>query len=524
MPKKKRIFRGITVLIVIIFSFVACKKYAFDAFIFTPEVGIHLLKGNVYLSDLVKIKKDSTLSFYEDENQLMHLVFERNVDTTTAYDFFEDFYKEDTILNGVIPLAFVNDFYEITTDFDAKISFDDQIDIYKMDSILLDSGVLMASLYTDPNNFDSLDIEIPTFFDKNGKPIELSFSSDDFQSKKSVNLTNGIIYLEPAANSSGLVNIKLHMKFSKKGTLSVPNPQIQISLYDLKISNFYGRFGDRIDTIQNSSNFIERLKYIQNESVQLDIKQPEIYLYFRNGFNIPFNFKNLQLSAGNSWYDRQTVTGLPDLIRVSAGTEEKPGYGEEMLQPSSNIENIIGHFPEKIYYYVETYLNPTDKEASNSISKNDSLFLGIRGDLPLNLKISEVTYRQNFDSVQVDDNIKDVAEAIKFRAKFTNNLPVKLTAQIYFVNNFNVRFAEAFKEPLLIEPANNGNEQYFETELSNEFSGELLNEIFDSKMQVELKFQTFTNGSNSTVQLLSTQNISFDVYVYTETKIESPGL
>ncbi len=94
----------------------------------------------------------------------------RNLDTTTAYDFFEDFYKEDTILNGVIPLGFVNDFYEITTDLNAKISFDDQIDIYKIDSILLDSGVLMASLYTDQNNFDSLDIEIPTFFDENGKP------------------------------------------------------------------------------------------------------------------------------------------------------------------------------------------------------------------------------------------------------------------------------------------------------------------------------------------------------------------
>ncbi len=76
MLKKKRISGIIIVLLVFVFSFIACKKYAYNAFIFTPEVGIHLLKGNVHLSDLVKIKKDSTLSFYEDENQLMHLVFE----------------------------------------------------------------------------------------------------------------------------------------------------------------------------------------------------------------------------------------------------------------------------------------------------------------------------------------------------------------------------------------------------------------------------------------------------------------
>ncbi len=190
-----------------------------------------------------------------------------------------------------------------------------------------------------------------------------------------------------------------------------------------------------------------------------------------------------------------------------------------MLQPSSNIENIIGQFPEKIYYYAETYLNPTDKEASNSISVNDSLFLGIKGDLPLNLKMSEITYRQNFDSVLVGNNIKDVAESIKFRAKFTNNLPVKLSAQIYFIDNFNMRFAEAFKEPLLIQPANNQVEQYFETELSNEFNGDLLDKILNSKMQVELSFQTFSHENNSMVQLLSTQNISFDIYVFAQTKL-----
>ncbi|HKI90193.1 MAG TPA: hypothetical protein VKA38_14285, partial [Draconibacterium sp.] len=228
--------------------------------------------------------------------------------------------------------------------------------------------------------------------------------------------------------------------------------------------------------------------------------------------------------AGNNWYDRKLITGLPGLIRVSAATENKPGYGEEMLQPSSNIENIIGQFPEKIYYYAETYLNPTYKEASNSISIYDSLFLGIKGDLPLNLKMSEVTYLQNFDSVLVGDKVKDVAESIKFRAKFTNNLPVKLTAQIYFIDKFNVRFAEAFKEPLLIQPANNEVEQYFETELSNEFSGDLLDKILNSKMQVEFRIQTFSDGNNSMVQLLSTQNISFDVYVFAQTQIESTGL
>lgn len=524
MPDLKRIFGISVVLLLTVFSIIACKKYVYNSFIITPEIGIHLLKGNVQLSDLIKIKNDSTIYFYEDEDQLMHLVFERNVDTTTAYDFFEDFYEEDTILNGGIPLEFVNNFHEITTDFNAKVSFDDEIDIYKMDSILLDSGVLMASLFTDPNNFDSLNIEIPTFFDENGKPVELSFSAEEFQSKKMVDLTNGIIYLEPAANSSGLVNIKLHMKFSKKGKLNIQNPQLQIYLYNLKISNFYGRFGDRRDTLESSSDFIERLKYIQNETVQLDIKKPEIYLFFKNGFNIPFNFKNLKISAGNNWYDKQAITGLPGLIRVSAATEDTPGYGEKMIQSSSNIENVIGQFPEKIYYYGETYLNPTDKEAPNSISIKDTLFLGIRGDLPLNLKISEVIYRQDFDSVLISDKIKDIAEGIKFRAEFTNNLPVKLTAQIYFINKNNMRIAEAFKEPLLIQPANNEQEQYFETELSNEFRGDLLDKILDSKIQVEFKIQTYLNDTNTMVQFLSTKNISFDVFVYAETKIESSGL
>lgn len=523
MPKLKILFSVVFVLILTVFFFNACKKYVYNAFVFTPEIGIHLLKGNFYLSDLIKIENDSTISFYEDDNQLMHIVFERNIDTTTAYDFFNDFYENDTIINQLIPLEFVDDFYEITTDLNAKMAFDDQIDIYKIDSIRLDSCILMASLYADPNNFDSLAIEVPTFYDEHGNPVVLSFSSDDFQSNKSVNLPNGIIRMESAANSSGLVNIKLHMKFSKKGETSVKTPQLFMFLYNVEINTFYGRFGDRRDTLESEAPFIEPLPNLLNESVDLDIKEPEIYLYFKNGFNLPFNFKNLKLEAGNSW-NRQTISGLPYLIRVPASKADGPGYGEEMVQSSTNLENIIGQFPERIFFYGETVLNPKDKETPNSISINDTMFMGIRGDLPMNVKVSEIYYQQIFDSLSVGDLVKNAAKSIKFRAEFANKLPVKLTAQIFFLDKYNIRFAEAFKEPLFIQPADSEIEQYFETELSNEFTGEILNKILESKIMMELKFQTFAGENNSMVEFLSTQNISFDVFAYAETYIESSDL
>jgi hypothetical protein len=522
MPKISRIYVVVLVLFLLIYFVTACKKYVYNAFILTPEVGIHLLKGNIYLSDLMKIDTSSSISFYEDENQLMHLVFEQNVDTITAVSFFDEFYSEDTLINDFIPLDFVNDFYEITTDLDARISFDDQIDIYKMDSIKLDSGTLMASLFADPNNFDSLIIEIPTFFDELGNPVMLNFSSKDFQSQKEASLTNGIIYLEPAANSSGLVNIKLHMKFSKKGRITIQKPKLQIYLYNLKINTFYGRFGDKENNINNSTGFIDKLDYFQNESFVLDINQPEIYLFFKNDFNIPFSFINLKLNAGNSW-NKQSVTGLPKLINVSASTEEERGYGQEMLLPSTNIENIFGQFPDSIFLSGEYYLNPENKETLNTVCINDSLFFGIKGDLPLNLKISEITYQQYFDSVFTINKIKDIAESIKFRATFKNNLPVKLSARIYFVDQYKTIFAEGFKKPLSIQPASN-KELYFETDLSNEYSGVLLDKILSSSVLVELKIETFSDGENAMVKFLSTQHISFDLYLYAETRIESPNL
>jgi hypothetical protein len=294
-------------------------------------------------------------------------------------------------------------------------------------------------------------------------------------------------------------------------------------LYDLRINSIHGRFGNRLDPIDESVALFDSLpifeEYIQNEAVFLDINNPEIYLFFKNGFNFPFVLQNLNLQAGNPYF-REEITGLPPSVYVDAGNNGNLGYGQEKFSFKTNIENVLGRMPDSLYFYGETLLNPEDRETLNSITKNDTLFLGIKGDIPLNLQVSEIVFRQVIDSVNLENILKDFVEAVKFNASFKNNLPVNISAQIFFINETGLAVSQAFKEPLEIQSGNQDEEQYFETELSNEFEGEELDAIRNSKLLVELKFLTANNGQNSMVRFLSTQDISFDFYIFGKTKFE----
>jgi len=512
---------SISFILSVLFSsilFYACKKYKFNEITLTPELGIHLFKANISASELLNSRKDSAIYIYEDEDNLLHLSFEQVIDTITANDFFENFYQKDTLINDTIPLELFRDFYEVTIDLEAKVSFTEELDIYKIDSIRLDSCVLMLEMHTDSNFMDSVAIEIPSFFDKNGDHVKFEFSAAEYQAKKTVNLDNGTIYLEPSFYTNGLVPLKLHLKFSKKGDINVEYPNIRMFLYDLKINSFYGRFGNRKDTITESAPFIDSMQFIQNDSVFININQPEIYLYFKNGFNFPFDFQNLNIQAGSPRH-KQNVEGLPQSIYVSAGSNGMLGYGEEKLSASTNIEEVIGSFPDSIYFYGETLMNPGNKEEANSITNADSMFLGMKGDLPLNLKISEVIYQRKLDSVNMENILRDFIEAVKFNAEFKNNLPVNISAQLYFLNDDENIITQAFKSPLEIKSGDPENDQHFETELSNEFSGQILDEIRTSQPMIEVKFLT-AEGDEKMAQFLSTQNIGFDFYVFGKTRFE----
>lgn len=503
--------------------FYGCKKYVFNELTLTPEFGIRLFNAKVSLTDIMKYENDSLNYLYEGAGNLMYLHFEKILDTTTAKDFFKDIYKKDTAINYTIPMDFVENFYEIKTDLEAKVPFDEEFDIYQIDSIRLDSCVLMIEMIADPNNFDTLSIEIPSFFDRHGNPVIIEFSTEEHHAQKTVDLNNGTLFLEPANFSSGLVDLKLHLKFSKKGEIAIKRPALKMYLYDLRIKSFHGRFGNRRDIINQTVGLLESTssikQYIQNESVLLDIYMPEIFLFFNNGFNFPFVLQNLKLHAGNPYFIEE-VKGLPPSVYVEAGNNGSFGYGQEMFSYKTNIENVLGRLPDSIYFYGETVLNPGDKETVNSITKNDSLFLGLKGDIPLNLQVSEIVYQRLNDSVKLENILKTFVEAVKFNATFKNNLPVNISAQLFFVDETGQRISQAFKEPLEIQSGNPDTEQYFETELSNEFEGEMLNAIRKSNLLVELKFLTANNGKNSMVRFLSTQNISFDFFVFGKTKLE----
>ena len=501
-------------------AFYSCKKYVLNELTINPEIGIPLFHAQVSLSDIFKYESDSTLYMYADDNDLMHIRFEKTIDTLSAVNIFNEFYETDTIINDKISMEFVNSFHEITTTLDVKVPFDEDLDIYRIDSIRIDSCALMIELFTDPNNFDTLSIEIPTFYDHQGNHVLFEYSASDYNARKSVNMKGGIIYLYPSHFTSGLVNFKLFFQFTKKGETTVKKPEIRIYLYDLGIHSFYGKFVNYLLSRNDSDQFIQRNEFIKTDQINIEINEPSIYLFFKNGFNLPFSFRKLGIQAGNS-FSKQSITGLPQSINVTAAYNGSIGYGQEMFLKNTNIETVLGNFPDSLYFNINALFNPGDQETSNSVTKYDSLFFGLKGDIPLDLNMSEIIYQRQLDSVKLENILKDFIEAVRFRAVIKNNFPVNISAQLFFVDEDGKKISDAFREPLEIK-SSSGKEQkqYYETELSNEFEGEILDSLRKSKLIIEFRFSTADEQKNEMVQFLSTQNINFNFFVFGKTRIE----
>ena len=62
-------------------AFYSCKKYVLNELTINPEIGIPLFHAQVSLSDIFKYESDSTLYMYADDNDLMHIRFEKTIDT-----------------------------------------------------------------------------------------------------------------------------------------------------------------------------------------------------------------------------------------------------------------------------------------------------------------------------------------------------------------------------------------------------------------------------------------------------------
>src|SRR5690606_27290396 len=146
-------------------------------------------------------------------------------------------------------------------------------------------------------------------------------------------------------------------KFSRKGRILNKRPMIRLFLYDLKIHSFYGKFGNMTQKFNDTIEFIERDEFIMNDNVYIDIEAPEISLFFKNGFNLPFSFRDLNIKAGNR-FSQQYIYGLPSSIDVAAGTNGNYGYGEEMLSQNTNLETVLGSFPDSLYFSYITLFNP----------------------------------------------------------------------------------------------------------------------------------------------------------------------
>lgn len=513
---KKHIKRLSFSILGVFILFSSCQE--FDPVKVEPAFGLPILTTDLSLTDFLHEENDSNLYMYADEENLMHFRFSQFLDTFTM-DYLVGDLLEDTIIDEYISLDFLNMFYNTSINLEAEANFLDSIDVTQIDSIKLDAGFFSAQLYVDRNSFDTLSIVVPSFRSKTGDSLKLCFNVNNYDVVQNIDLSNWDLNFTPAENTAGLIKLKLMCRVSRKGPVLVDTPFLKLNLHGLEIKSFYGKLGNYTELIDESESFPSfEIDEELNGSVNFDINQPDLSLVVRNGFNVPVQVEGLELKMINK-SDTTDITGLPEDVFVGAGNANSYEETKALIASSTNIENAIAEFPEEFVLKGVIRTNPDDSDNVNSITDTDTIFVGVEGDIPLDITLSEVVMQ---DTVLADlsEELAFDLEALKFLVSVKNSFPIDLMVEIWALDNNNQFVSNILNTPFTIS-SNYPAEQSLEERYTNEFIGDELDNVLECKKMVfRISAQTKNSEYSEAVKFKSTQAIHISMVGFAKLLLE----
>ena len=434
----------------------------------TPSIAAPVAYGNFSVQDILEVMNDSAGLISVGDNDLIYLSYADTAFSMFAEELIEvpDHITSETYIQAdvetpgwnLLPVGDSLTFRKVDR-LAFAIEPGDRID-----SIMIKAGSMNLHAFSEFHHRGRLNISSSDIINTAGDTLDLVFTiSDDsgnFEEFSDYDMA-GYKLLMKNVEGDAVATINYNLTLIKSAAVISPDEEAGaiFTFNDLKYNAVFGIIAPREITDVEESVDIEFFSGL-DEVPDIYFADPQFNITVHNSFGIPFEMEIKKFSARS--YPDGTYTDLyfkNDTMNpyfVYAPTVDQIGQTVTTWRPynveTTNIDELLSSTPDKIdMSFTASSGNPPGFTGQNFLLDTSKMVLEAEIILPIWFRTSGYTLRDTLD-IALDSILADISfiESLGFRLTTTNEWPLELSAQIYFLDQAEEILDSLFQERMAL--------------------------------------------------------------------------
>lgn len=440
---------------------ISCKKLGFDKVSSTawnPNLAIPLAYGTFDIYDIFTYHDTSDLVVIDPNTGLIALIYKSDLLVATAEDFvtFGQFY-ENILLEGselnLAPSAGFNGSFTVNNQENIFLDVPVGVEIH---SAHLKSGMITVTVSSNlPHSITSV-VTLPSVTN-NGNPIQQTLQlkyQGTLPHSASATFNIGGALMDCSVGNSTFntipVNIQSTLTGSGQPISGNENMNVNFTSNNMAYDLVYGYFGQQMVVDLQDSVLIKLFENGQGNGY-FELTNPSLKLFVENSIGVPIRLNLSNLRTINSFNGQEFfMAEYPDVHDINFPSILGPAVQtliEFNTSNTPNIVNVIAPVPQYLAFKLTAQTNPNGPGASmNFMRDTDRVKVSSELEMPL------IGFAHGFGAkdtfpFNLGVNAEEI-EHVMFRLIVDNGFPVKLNAQIKFLDQNYAPLFTAWNEPV----------------------------------------------------------------------------
>jgi len=434
----------------------------------SPSLAAPIAFGNFSLQDILETLNDSSGFVGQTEDSLIYIYYSDTAYSLNAEElisipnhFVAKTYVEadlNAVSWNLLPEGSERTFYK-----QELLEFNTEPED-RVDSIMVKAGTLELEAYSQFKHAGELRVTSSNIIDTNGDSLDISFAISDtdgtFMNTSSYDLAGYKITMDENSGSAVAV-LHFNLTLVKSAELVLPGEEagLNFEFSALEYDVVYGYIAERSLTRLRESLEIGIFEGM-DEVPDIYFADPQFNVKVHNSFGIPLSLKidTLRARSFNDGlytyleFKNDTMNPFqiyaPSVAQMGTVVTTERHYNSE----TSNIDELIASVPDLIDFSFEASAgNPPGPISQHFLLDDSKMVLETEVMLPMWLKTSGYTLTDTldmeFDSLLM--NLSFLEEAL-FRLTTTNEWPLEISVQIYFLDAADVKMDSLFSEQKIL--------------------------------------------------------------------------
>jgi hypothetical protein len=434
----------------------------------TPSIAAPVAYGSFSIKDILEVMKDSAGLISVGDDDLIYIYYSDTAFSMYAEELIEipTHISSETYIQSDVDIPAWGSLLigeQYTFHKDEVLSFSIEPDD-RIDSILIKSGSLNLHAFSEFHHAGDLNITSSGIVDEAGDTLDLTFaiSQEDgtFEEFSNYDLSGYKVLMDiEGSEAVAIINFNLTLIKSAAGISVDEEAGIILTFEDIKYSSVFGHIAPREITDMNESIDIGFFSGL-DEVPEIYFADPQFNITVHNSFGIPISLKINTFSARSFmdgtytdlvFKDETTnpyIVGAPTVNQLGQVVSTARHFNKE----TTNIDELLSSVPDRIdLSFTASSGNPEGSAEQNFLLDTSKVVLEAEVILPMWFSTSGYTLNDTLD-IALDSLLAklDFIESLGFRLTTTNQWPLELSAQIYFLNNMDEKVDSLFEDQTVI--------------------------------------------------------------------------